>query len=270
MELTVRKGADAYVPAGSFRQLTAELRRHADLAEVPAVVVSCCDRRTRMLPFILYDRFIFPAGARAVAGTLHQAGFARTRAVFQLWNPHFRPSAAKFDGRPPQLLLLSSLAINSREAFALIEDAWKMGEDRPLILVGGPKAIYEPFHFWPIQTRRGAIAPDVAVTGEAYVLLDLLRVLLEFRGKGESMRVAFERARHAGALESVPGLVYRAPHSTLEEPALVDTGLQRLVQHLDELPDEAVGLSLMEPPHRGPGLSPAPVPAGRVRRYAPS
>jgi len=28
------------------------------------------------------------------------AGFTRTRAVFQLWNPNFKPSRARFDGRP--------------------------------------------------------------------------------------------------------------------------------------------------------------------------
>src|SRR5262249_56908230 len=88
MELAYRKGSDAFVPAGAYRRLEASLReRAADLAEVPAVVLSCFDPSTRMLPFLLYDRRIFPAGGRAVAGALAQAGFARTRAVFQLWNP---------------------------------------------------------------------------------------------------------------------------------------------------------------------------------------
>ena len=96
----------------------------------------------------------------------------------------------------------------------------------------------------------------MVVTGEAYVLLDLLNVLVQCRGRGETMRTAFERARREGLLESVPGLVYLAPEATPQEPLLVDTGLQRLVQDLDEMPHEATGLGLMEPPHRGTGLSP--------------
>jgi hypothetical protein len=83
------------------------------------------------------------------------------------------------------------------------------------------------------------------------------------------MRTAFDRARLDGALEDVPGLVYLAPEASVEEPLLVDTGLQRLVQHFDELPHEETGLGLMEPPHRGTGLSPNPIPDAKVRRYAP-
>ena len=102
MELAVRKGSDTFVPAGAYWELEARLRRRSgELAEIPAVVLSTFDRSTRLLPFVLYDTAIFPAGARSIAGTLYQAGFTRTRAVFQLWNPNFRPSHARIDGRPP-------------------------------------------------------------------------------------------------------------------------------------------------------------------------
>ena len=151
MELAVRKGTDRFVSSGSYRALEATLReRSAELAEVPSVVVSAFDRSTRLLPFVLYDSRIFPAGAVSVAAALHQAGFSRTRAVFQLWNPRFRPSAARIDGRAPQIFLVSSMQIHSRCAQDLIRDAWTMGDDRPLIVVGGPKAVYEPYHYWSI------------------------------------------------------------------------------------------------------------------------
>jgi radical SAM superfamily enzyme YgiQ (UPF0313 family) len=143
-----------------------------------------------------------------------------------------------------------------------------MGDDRPLIIAGGPTAIYQPYHFWPIETPRGPVGPDVVCTGEAYVLLDLINVLLAFRRPGEHLRVAFERARAQGALNAVPGLVYLAPEASLTAPMLVDTGLQRLVQHLDEMPHEVSGLSVMEPPSRRSGLSPAPIADGRVRSHA--
>jgi radical SAM superfamily enzyme YgiQ (UPF0313 family) len=269
MELTVRKGSDVFVPTGAYRELEARLRQQtADLAGIPAVVLACFDRATRMLPFVLYDSRIFPSGARTIAGALYQAGFTRTRAVFQLWNPHFRPSRARLDGRPVQMLLISTMEMHARRAYDAIREAHGMGEDRPLIIVGGPKAVYQPHHFWRHPAVSDQVPPDVAVTGEAFVLLDLLNVLVQFRGRGETMRAAFERAREEGALESVPGLVYQAPESTPREPVLVDTGLQRLVQHLDEMPHEVTGLTLMEPPHRGPGLSPMPIPDGRVRRHA--
>lgn len=269
MELTIRTGNDVFVPPGAYRRLEASLAaRRDELAELPVVVLSCFDSGTRLLPFVFYDKLIFPAGARAVAGAVYQAGFTRTRAVFQLWNKNFRPSQAKFDGKPIQMLLVSSMQMHSGKAFEAIQDAWTLGEDRPLIIAGGPKAMYEPYHYWTTPGRDGPVAPDVVVTGEAFVLLDLLNVLVQCRRRNETLRTAFERARHEGALDTVPGLVYLDPQATLREPLLIDTGLQRLVQHLDEMPEEVSGLRLMEPPHRGQGLAAAPIPDQQVSKHA--
>lgn len=270
MELLSRKGADAFVPAGAYRQLESRLRdRSAVVREISAVVLACFDETTRLMPFVLYDKRLFPAGARTIAGGLINAGFERTRAVFQLWNPKFRPSAARIDGRPPQMLLISSMQMHSRRAYAAVRDAWTLGDDRPLIIVGGPKAFHEPYHYWSQPTPDGPVAPDVAVTGEAFILFALLDRLMGFHRPGEPIRMAFERARQSGALADIPGLVFLDPRSTLEEPALIDTGLQRLVQNLDELPDEAVGLSVLEPPHHGAGLVSQPLADKKVRRYSP-
>ncbi len=266
MELTSRSGDDRFVPPGGYRALEARLRRRSDLAEVRAVVFSAFDRCTRLLPFVLYDRLMFPAGARSIAGALYQAGFLRTRAVFELWNPRFRPSRARLDGRPPELLLVSSMQIHAERAYAAIKEAWTLGEHRPLIIAGGPKAVYEPCHFWSIPGEK-RVAPDVVVTGESYVLLQLLDTIVEHRGPGDTMREGFERARREGALESVPGLVFLAPEASLEEPLVVDTGLQRLVKNFDELPHEASGLSVLEPPHRGEGLSLQSIPDSRVKKH---
>jgi radical SAM superfamily enzyme YgiQ (UPF0313 family) len=268
MELAVREASDRFLSPGTYRALEARLRkRSAELAEIPAVVLSAFERSNRLLPFVLYDSRMFPAGARSVAASLHQAGFQRTRAVFQLWNPRFRPSRARIDSRPVQMLLISSMQIHARSAYEMIREAFSMGDKRPLIVAGGAKAMYEPYHFWSIPGDR-PVAPDVVVTGESYVLLDLLDTLVEYRGRGETMRTAFERARLEGALETIPGLVYLSPEATLHEPAVVDTGLQRLVQHLDEMPHEVTGLSLLEPPHHGVGLSSRPIADAQVRRHA--
>jgi radical SAM superfamily enzyme YgiQ (UPF0313 family) len=269
MELAYRRGADAFVPSGAFKNLVRRLgERSEHLAEMPAVVLSCFDPKTRMMPFVLYDRKIFPAGPRTIAGTLANCGFHRLRAVFQLWNPNFRPSAARIDGRPPQLVLISAMQIHSHMAYEAVRDAWTMGDDRPLILVGGPKSFHEPYHYWSQRSRRGWDAPDAAITGEAFVLLELLDRLMDYHRPGEHIRTAFERAHIAGALNDVPGLIFRDPQSPPHDPVLIDTGTQRLVQHLDELPDEEVGLSVLEPPHRGAGLSPAPLADAQVRRHA--
>lgn len=269
MELAVRTGSDRFVAPGAYRALEACLRKRADdLAEMPAVVVSAFDLSTRLLPFVGYDSRIFPPGANAIAGALHAAGFGRTRAVFQLWNRNFRPSHARIDGRPVQMLLVSSMKAHAQRAYDLIGDACSMGADRPLIIAGGAKAMFEPSDFWSIPAGAQPAAPDVVVTGESYVLLDFLNVVVGLRRRGEPMRTAFERARREGALESVPGLVYLAPEATLHERVLIDTGVQRLVQHLDELPDESAGLALLEPPHRGRGLASAPIPESNVGRHA--
>jgi radical SAM superfamily enzyme YgiQ (UPF0313 family) len=267
-----RRGLDRFVPPGGYRALADRLRQQShQWREVRAAVLYCFDFSTRIMPFWLYDSWMFPAGARAIAGALHDIGFERTRAVFQLWNRRFRPSAAQLDGRPLDMLLLSTMQIHAAQASRAIRDAWTMGNDRPLIIVGGPHAWYDPYNFWPMKAANGSegIGPDVVVTGEQFVLLDLLNVLSDFTRAGDSMRTAFERARRAGALESVPGLVYLSPDATFEEPVLIDTGLQRLVQCFDEYPEETVALSLLEPPHRGTGLAKAALPARKVRRYTP-
>ncbi len=120
-------------------------------------------------------------------------------------------------------------------AYDAISEAWSLGAARPLIIVGGPKAIYEPYHFWPMAGKRDPAVPDVVITGEQYVLLELLNTLIEYRSAHGTRRSAFEQARSEGALETIPGLVYLAPGASAREPVLIDTGLQRLVRDLESL-----------------------------------
>jgi radical SAM superfamily enzyme YgiQ (UPF0313 family) len=270
MELAVRKDSDRFVAPGAYRALQARLRSRARVvAEIATVVLSAFDRSTRLLPFVLYDAYMFPAGASSIANALKQGGFTSTRAVFQLWNPHFEASRARMDGRGLEMLLVSSMQIHSQRAYDAIRDAWTMGAERPLIIAGGPKAIYEPYHFWPEPGARDPVAPDVVVTGEQYVLLELLDTLTEYRSAQGTMRAAFERARSDGALDAIAGLVYLAPGASVREPVLIDTGLQRLVKDLDEMPGEETALDLLEPPHRGAGLSARPLDVARVGRRTP-
>ena len=138
MELAVRKDSDRFVKQGAYGALQARLRRQsAKLAEIPTVVLSAFDRSTRLLPFLFYDTLMFPAGAGAIANALNQAGFVRTRAVFQLWNPNFKLSRARFDGRAIEMLLISSMHINSQRAYDAISEAWSLDAERPLVIAGG-------------------------------------------------------------------------------------------------------------------------------------
>ena len=66
---------------------------------------------------------------------------------------------------------------------------------RPLIIAGGSHAIYEPHLLFNADPATPAVA-DVAVTGEEFVLLSLLEVLLSLRARRriDAMR-RFIRAR---------------------------------------------------------------------------
>ena len=88
------------------------------------------------------------------------------------------------------------------------------------------------------------------------------------RARNESLRSAFLRARQCGALDDVPGLVYSraaTPEGPIEE--LVDTGIQRLVEDLDELPHPVLGYQLLEPPGNQATLGLQALPAHRVRKH---
>lgn len=265
MELPRRSPKDVYTRPGEYRELERRIRTLYNPSDIPVVVAYAFDWRTRLGPFLFTDRMLIPAGPRAVASALWAAGFKKIRVVLGEWNPKFRPSHARLDGEPPEMLLVSSMQIHSAEAYRLIEDAWKLGEDRPLILAGGAKAIYEPWDFFGLGPD-GTMGADCVVTGEEFVLLQLLDRILEHRGHGETMRQAFERVRDAGLLEDIPGLVY-SPDGRQPPSHLINTGIQRLVQNLDEHPHPIIGLGLLERPHKKPGLDSKPVPLDRVRRF---
>jgi radical SAM superfamily enzyme YgiQ (UPF0313 family) len=209
-----------------------------------------------------------PCSVRTLADVLYASGFQHVRVVLQQWTPNFRPSAAEFDGRPLDLLLVSAMQVHAEPAYELIRDAHGLGPGRPLILAGGPKAIYEPTDYFELGPTTG-IGADCVMTGEAYVLLAFLDAVLQQRAIGESVRDAFERARSDGTLDAVPGLVYIDPNSDADAPVAVNTGVQHLVRDLDEMPEPDAGFRLLEPPHRRIRLRPRPLSVNRVRRRSP-
>ena len=269
MELPQRSRDDRQLRPGELADIRARLRNVAGGHDLATVIACAFDHRTRMLPFNYTAMRMAPAGVRAIGAALADAGFDKTRIVLQQWNRNFRPSRMRLDGRMPDVFMVSSMQIHAAQCVALIRDACRIDPARrPLIVAGGPKVIYEP---WDVFSADPAdpYAADVAVTGEEYVLLALLEVLLSTRAGGEPMRAAFLRARDSGALDDIPGLVYAQGGRDGLAEELVDTGIQRLVVDLDELPHPALGYGLLESPSRGATLASQALPAGRVRRYSP-
>jgi radical SAM superfamily enzyme YgiQ (UPF0313 family) len=272
VELPRRDRGDELLRGGELLSLRQRLREVSAKSDLTTVIACAFDHRTRMLPFIYSDTRMVPAGVRAIGSAMVDSGFGKTRIVLQQWNKHFRPSRMHLDGRVPDLFMVSTMGMHSDRAMELIRDARQINTPhRPLIIAGGSHAIYEPFLLFG-EAQSTYNGPDVAVTGEEFVLLSLIEVILAFRAKGESVRSAFFRARDAGALNDIPGLVYPRGPRTMSEgigEELIDTGVQRLLGNLDELPHPVLGYQLLEPPSRGETLASKAMEASRVRRHSP-
>ncbi len=225
-----------------------------------------------MLPFIYADTRMAPAGVRAIGSALADSGFDKVRIVLQQWNRRFQPSRMRLDGRVPDLFCVSSMSMHGGQAMAMIRDACRIDPARrPLIVAGGPRAVYEPHRFFgPADpSHPDAASADVVVTGEEFVFMSLIEVVLDHRADGEPLRSAFARARDAGALDHIPGLVYPVVDRADRPVELIDTGMQRLLGDLDELPSPVLGYGLLEPPGRRPTLADRPLDPRRVRRLSP-
>jgi radical SAM superfamily enzyme YgiQ (UPF0313 family) len=269
MELPRRDPGDELLKPGEMTRLRNSLRNLAAGHNLSTVITCAFDHRTQMLPFLYADTRMAPAGVRALGAAMVDVGFPKTRIVLQQWNRNFRPSQMRLEGQMPDLFMVSSMALHSAQCDAMIRDACRIDPtSRPLIIAGGSRVIYEPWSVFS-DDPDSPWGADVAVTGEEYVLLSLLEVLLSVRAGKEPMRSAFQRARDSGALDGVAGLVYAKTDAKGVAEELVDTGIQRLLGDLDELPHAALGYRLLEPPSDLATLGPAAIPADRVHKHTP-
>jgi radical SAM superfamily enzyme YgiQ (UPF0313 family) len=269
MELPRRSRGDELLRPGQLASLRLRLRQIAGRHDLVTVIACAFDHRTRMLPFIYADTRMAPAGVRSIGSAMVDAGFAKTRIVLQQWNKHFKPSQMKLDGRVPDLFMVSSMGLHSDQCMAMIRDARRIDPaHRPLIIAGGPHAVYQPYELFGGNPAEPNGA-DVVVTGEEYVLLNLLEAVLAIRADGEPMRSAFYRARDMGVLDEIPGLVYPRGDRDGVPEQLIDTGIQRLLGNLDEMADSVLGYRLLEAPSRRATLAPQALPANRVRKLSP-
>ena len=269
MELLRRTRGDELLKPGELTALRQRLRKVAPGHDLTTVIACAFDHRTRMLPFIFADTRMAPAGVRAIGSALVDIGFNKTRIVLQQWNKNFRPSRMRLDGKIPDMFLVSSMHLHYERCMELIHDAHRIDpKDRPLIIAGGPKCVYEPWHVFSADPAD-QLGPDVVVTGEEFVFLSLLEAILSVRAKGEPMRLAYVRARDTGLLDEIPGLVYPLGERDGVAEKLIDTGMQRLLGDLDELPHPVLGYRLLEPPSRGSTLASRALPPERIRKYSP-
>ena len=269
MELPIRSKGDEFAPAGRVAELIGRIASRPGVGDIPVACFYPFDVRTRMLPTLFYDSRMIPAGLVAIVSAFHSAGF-RARGVFQLWSPNVSLSQCRLDGKPIQIMTTTAMQINSAPSYKLIQDAWSMGENRPLILAGGPKATYEPDNYFGLGPN-GDIHADAVATGEELILLELLDLLTSHRGRSETMLQAFGRCRDEGLLDNIPGLVFMSKERDRGgRPVLYNTGPQRLVRDLDELPHPWLGLGLIEPKHRRETLSEQPIPKDKLHRHVQS
>jgi radical SAM superfamily enzyme YgiQ (UPF0313 family) len=268
MELPRRADRDILLAPGEMTDIRSRLRAISSQHDLATVIAWAFDHRTRILPFIYADIRMAPAGVRAIGAAMVDCGFDKTRIVLQQWNRNFRPQQMRLDGRVPDIFMVSSMHIHSTRCDEMIQDVNKMDPDiRPLIIAGGPRVIYSPWEVFSADPDHPWGA-DVAVTGEEYVLLSLLEVLLSLRGTNESMRSTFLRARDSGALDGIPGLVYSRSTARNGAPEeLVDTGVQRLLGDLDELPHATLGYRLLETPSTKQSLEQHALAENRVRSH---
>jgi radical SAM superfamily enzyme YgiQ (UPF0313 family) len=268
MELPRRADRDILLAPGEMTDIRSRLRAISSEHDLATVIACAFDHRTRILPFIYADIRMAPAGVRAIGAAMVDCGFDKTRIVLQQWNRNFRPQQMRLDGRVPDIFMVSSMHIHSTRCDEMIQDVNKMDPDiRPLIIAGGPRVIYSPWEVFSADPDHPWGA-DVAVTGEEYVLLSLLEVLLSLRGTNESMRSTFLRARDSGALDEIPGLVYSRSTARNGAPEeLVDTGVQRLLGDLDELPHATLGYRLLETPSTKLSLEQHALAENRVRSH---
>jgi radical SAM superfamily enzyme YgiQ (UPF0313 family) len=269
MELPRRDRGDERLTPGESLDIRRRLRTIAARHDLVTVIACAFDHRTRMLPFIYADTRMAPAGVRGIGSAMVDAGFEKTRIVLQQWNKRFRPSQMRLDGRIPDLFLVSSMGLHSDQAMEMIRDARRIDPAyRPLIIAGGPHAVYEPFKLFSTDPDDPN-GPDVAVTGEEYVLMNLLELLLSMRGDGERMTSVFDRAKNSGALDGIPGLMYPRGQRDHIPEELVNTGVQRLLGDLDELPDSVIGYRLLEPPSKLATLGANALAADQIKKLSP-
>ncbi len=269
MELPFRPQGDILLTPGDLPSVRKRLAAIAGGKGLSAVIACAFDHRTRMLPFIVADTHMVPAGVRAVASAFYESGIENVRIVLQQWNKRFDPAQMKLDGRIPDIFCLSSMSLHTAEARKLLQRVRMIpAEQRPLVIAGGSVCVYEPWELFDTPDDY-TFGPDVCITGETFPLLSMLEIILASKGESETVRQAFLRCKKEALFDAQPGIMYPVGDDEGPPERLIDTGMQHMCGNLDEMAHPIHAFSMLEPPSRGRTLSSTPIEASRVKRHTP-
>ena len=259
----IREKGDSVLPKGTYRSLEQRLQARDDHRDVATLFAWAFDPRTDIGPYIGLAKTMGSATVLQSAASFKNAGFDNTRIVLRQHNPKLKVSRSKLQGKPIEQLMISAMGIHVKDMWTMIEDAHTM-EERPLIVVGGPDARYQP-HMMFGRAGSEDIGADVVVTGEVYTGLELEERILERRkelnslnGNSFSMRDAFEDLAIGRELDDIPGLMYKTVDAQ-GRTVLVDTHVERKVEHLDEMPGLDIAMDILEPSHKRKGTRENPL-----------
>ena len=160
MELPSRPKNDRYTRPGQYAELERRLRANPANANIPILVVLCLrlPHASRALSFCRH--------ATAHRRTTRHRGRTTQRRLYAhpdraaAMEPQLpRPAKPGWTAKCRRCFLFRSMQIHSASAYELIADAYRLGDDRPLILAGGAKAIYEPWDFFGFGPGGAATTP---------------------------------------------------------------------------------------------------------------
>ncbi len=231
----------------------------ANRVEEPVLIVTARDRRTEVGPYIDVNSRMPNLGARIIASELGEAGFP-VRIVFGAWNPNFSPAQAMIDWKRPTSLMISSMLIHYNDVERLLDDAYKLENERPWIGVGGPLAMYEP---WAVLERENGKNADLVFTGGGFALHQVNQRLDQYMRSGMTRRQVLEELKRERLLDDIPGLMYSWQDRS--EEFLVATGPQRMLTNFDVLPSGIDAFELAERPHDKPYLMEKPLTFDEIR-----
>ena len=276
MELPRRTRGDELLKPGELLDLRRRLERISSRHDLTTVIACAFDHRTRMLPFIYADTRMAPAGVRAIGSAMVDAGLPQ--------DPHRPPAveqetsarrACSSTAASPTCSWSPRWACTPTARMEMIRDARRIEPaNRPLIIAGGSHAVYEPCLFSATTRSNSAGAPTSSSPVKNSSCSASWKCILSVprRRRIAALRV-LPRARDAGARRHPrPHLPLGARVETegvAEE--LVDTGIQRLLGDLDELPHPVLGYQLLEAPSRAEyAQPPQPSPPTASAATAPS
>ena len=269
MELPSRPKTDRYTRPGEYN----EIERRLQANPAPGRDPGACRLRLRLCA-PAWGRTCSPtcscltAGPRAIAGAMHEAGFTKHPHRPAPVEPQLPPQRGTLRRRPagdaPRLQHADPQRQRLRADRRRLPTGRRPAADPGRRRQGHLRAVglLRPRHRRPRRRRRGRHRRGVRA-------LELLDRLMEYRGRRRAPAQDLPPRCAAPACSTTsPAWSTAQARSSARRAGSIDTGIQRLVQDLDELPHPIDALGLFEPPHSRRTLSRRPIALDKLRRHA--